>query len=565
MSDVVQDIKDKLDIAEVIRSYIQLLPAGKNFKANCPFHKEKSPSFMVSPDRRTWHCFGGCNEGGDVISFVMKYENVEFYDALKTLAERAGIDGSRLRGSGSEYKKYDALYAVNEAAKNFFVTQLVGLPRDYCVERGLHETTIQEFEIGYAPVGSDALMRELVKKGFSMRDIEEAGLVFKTERGTYWDRFRGRIMFPIYSHVGKVVGFTGRTLPSNLTSSQDVNIAKYVNSPETPIFQKSKILYGFHKAKGAVREANAAVLVEGQMDFLMTYQSGVKNVVASSGTALSAEHLKTLRRLAETVILCFDNDEAGQKAIERSIDLALAQDYAIRVVHLSDKDPADIVRTDPGRMQTLIARAQPVKDFYFGRYLTRATGETGDTRMRGVRALLAKIKTISSPLEQASWIQEVTMKIGVGEHTIREEMERLPKTTSNQVSIPNETNKPKKELSRKELIVRRILELGGAPELAEYAPEYIAVGASAVVALRAALTVSTITPEDQEKELRTLVGELSREFYKERRAVLKNAIVQAQNEGDEKALHAALNEFDSITHKLHTRKDEKAASQSAQA
>jgi len=546
MGTVVEDVKDKLDITELIRSYITVLPAGRNFKACCPFHKEKTPSLMISPERRSWHCFGGCNEGGDIISFVMKYENIEFYDALKLLAERAGIDPSRLRSGGSEYKKYGALYATQEAAVAFFRAHMTDDITAYALGRGLTRETIAEFEIGYAPNTSDGLLRYLVKKGFSMQDIESSGLVFRTERGTYWDRFRGRLMFPLYNHVGKVVGFTGRIIPQADTPA---DIAKYVNSPETPIFQKSKILYGFHKSKGFIREADGAVLVEGQMDFLMSYQSGVKNVIATSGTAFTSEHCTALRRIANTLFLCFDNDEAGQRAIERGIDLALAHDFSVEVIAMPDKDPADIAKADPALLVQLVAHPQSARQFYFNRYVVQ--GEvSADEHKRGVRALLLKIKALQSPFEQSAWIKELSMATGVTEHVLHAEMERLEAPTTLQKPLAI-TAPPPPRASRKTLIIERIAKLGGIAHVMSVIPDY-AVTTSPTAALQAEFETHELTVEDRAREVDSLVEELRKELHRERLGHIKARILAAQATRDDEALKVALVEFDNITRELHT-------------
>ncbi len=556
MSDITQDIKDKLDIAEVIRSYITVLPAGRNFKANCPFHKEKTPSFMISPERRSWYCFGGCNEGGDVISFVMKYENIEFYDALRMLAERAGIDSARLRAHASEYKKYDALYQINNAAKDFFKSNLAGEPRAYCAERGLTPETIADFDVGYAPQGSDVLLRELTKQGFAVQDIEHAGLVFKTERGTYWDRFRHRLMFPLYDHGGRVVGFTGRVLPNDPNAAA---MGKYVNSPETAIFNKSKILYGFHKAKRHIRDANAALMVEGQMDCLMAHQAGVRNTVACSGTALTADHLITIRRLADTLLLCFDSDEAGQRAIDRGIDMALAQDFSVGIVHMHEKDPADIVRQNPALLTALIATARPARAFYFARYIEPilALGEKADVFKKGVRAMLMKIKTLKSPLEQSAWLQELAGKIGMGEHTLQREMDQLSVVSTPTAfrSVPAQQAVMPQHVGRKELIIQRIVQLGGAPELKEFAPEYQPLEQTDMALLQTAFHSDGIESADRALELEQLIQQLKIEWRKERLAAVKGVIVNAQAQGDEARLSAALKEFDNLGRELHTRKN----------
>ena len=329
MNTPIQGIKDRLDIVDFIRSYVTLLPAGKNFKAPCPFHKEKTPSFIVSPERQTWHCFGACSEGGDVFKFLMKYENLEFYEALKVLAEKAGVELKQI--SPAEQRQFGILYDINNAAKDFFRKELWKSREslDYFKKRGLQKETVEEFELGLAPDKFDALTVYLTKADYNVVDIERAGLNFKNDRGSYIDRFRGRLMFPIHNHFGKVVGFSGRIFPQLETEKMDVG--KYVNSPETTIFNKSRILYGFHKTKNHIKEQQSAVLVEGQMDFLMLYQDGIKNAVATSGTALTIDHLRVLRRFADQLVLSFDSDEAGIKAAERSIDLAHSFDFNTKI------------------------------------------------------------------------------------------------------------------------------------------------------------------------------------------------------------------------------------------
>jgi DNA primase len=417
-------IKEKIDIAELVKQYVDLKPAGKNLKGLCPFHKEKSGSFMVNRDRQIWHCFG-CGKGGDIFGFLMQYENIEFIEALKVLADKAGITLQRM-GSGDQ-KKYDVLYEINRIAKDYFrssIQEPIGAPAlAYLRDRGLTEATIAEFEIGLALPGSDSLMRHLTKMGYSVTDIERAGLAFKTDRGTYWDRFRARIMFPLHNHFGKVIGFTGRVMPGN----ESADIGKYVNSPETAIFNKSKLLFGFFKTKSAVREQSTAILVEGQMDFLMAYQDGTKNIVATSGTALTVEHLKLIRRLAENLVLSFDNDSAGRAAAERTIDLAAAQDFNVRVIVFDDpelKDPADIARAKPGHFAKLVASAVPAMEYYFN-YYGVATAPDIATKKKGVRQVLTKIKAIASLIEQQHWLSLLSVKSGIPESVLTSEMNLL--------------------------------------------------------------------------------------------------------------------------------------------
>ena len=306
----IQDIKERLDIAEFIRQYVESSRPEKISKRSARFTR-KTPSFMISPERQSWHCFGSCSEGGDVFKFLMKYENLEFHEALKVLAEKAGVE---LKKTGyGDQREYDVLYEINTAAKDFFINQLKqskeGL--DYLKERGLKEETIERFGLGFAGAAPDNLTVYLIKAGYDIKDVVRAGLAVRSERGLNFDRFRGRLMFPLFNHYGKTVGFTGRILERLLPSGME--LAKYVNSPETPIFNKSRVLYGFHETKGDIRKKNEAVLIEGQMDFLMGWQEGARNLAAVSGTALSADHLKTLRRAADVLTFCFDNDEAGRK------------------------------------------------------------------------------------------------------------------------------------------------------------------------------------------------------------------------------------------------------------
>src|SRR3989344_2432393 len=427
----IEQIKEKLDIAEFVRSYISLHPAGKNFKALCPFHKEKTPSFIVSPERQTWHCFGACSEGGDIFKFLMKYENLEFHEALKILAEKAGVELKRV--SPADQKQFGVLYEINEAAKEFFEQNLKSSTeaKKYLTDRGLKTETIEEFELGLAPDKWDSLAIYLIKKGYSTADIERAGLIFKNERGNLIDRFRNRIMFPIYNNFGKTIGFSGRILPQFETPET----GKYVNSPETLIFNKSKILYGFHKTKNHIREKKITVAVEGQMDFLMAYQDGVKNAVAISGTALTADHLKVLKRLADEIIFCFDNDEAGLKAAERGIDLANQQDFGVKLLIIENyKDPEEIIQKSPGLLLKLLTEAKSAMEFYFDRYFKISNLKSQISKFdlgefkKNIRIVLLKIKNLASAIEQAHWLKELSSRIGVKEDVLLEELSQLKKS-----------------------------------------------------------------------------------------------------------------------------------------
>lgn len=503
---------------------------------------------MISPERQSWYCFGACSEGGDLIKFLMKYENLEFYEALKILAERTGVE---LQRSGSDWRQYEILYVINESAKNFFKNNLSEAGRSYYHSRGLKDETIEEFDLGMAPAGSDQLRNHLIKAGFNISDIERAGLAFRTERGTYWDRFRNRLMFPIYNNVGRVIGFTGRIYsdPNTPMHPNDPNVSKYVNSPETPIFNKSKNLYGFHKTKSAIRDQGAVMLVEGQMDFLMAYQAGIKNVVAVSGTALTSDHLRTLRRLTDSLILSFDQDEAGQKAAERGIDLALANDFSLSVTALPGKDPADLAKEDPEQLQKIISASRPIKDFYFDRYLKPAS-EPRQFKLN-IRLLLTKIRNLFSDVEKALWLRDLSSRTGVGEAALMAEMEKLAKPAGIDANIrinANDTNikNADAEINRKGLIIQRILQLGGS------LPEgFVVTAVNDALALKAAWENSKLSQEEQGAELKQLFRQLKIESCKEQIAGLKTVIAQAERENNETQLLVNLSQIDKLGHKLH--------------
>lgn len=554
-------IKEKLDIVEFLKGYFPLTPTGKNFKALCPFHKEKTPSFIVSPERQSWHCFG-CNLGGDIFAFLMRYENLEFGEALRILAEKAGIELKRI--SPAEYKYVGLLYDLNEAAKKFFQKRLEESPigKKYLAERGLKKETIEEFELGFAPTEPDALIIYFLNAGFGPEDILRAGLSFKTERGMQLDRFRGRIMFPLHNHVGKVVGFTGRVLPQFETPET----GKYINSPETPIFQKSKLLYGFWKSKNFIREARSAFLVEGQMDFLMSWQAGVKNVIASSGIALSPDHLRALRRLTDELILSFDNDPAGLEAGERAIDLAEANDFNVRVAVFADyKDPAEAVRANPGSLVKVIQNARQAPEFYFDKYLAK-TGTDLRSReyLKNLRKVLGKIKNISSPVERSFWFKELSRRIAVEEKTLLEEAEKLEEKKSWVGQIAPEGGEgPEQKFSRRELLGQRLLSAAVARNNFSFlngVAEYLTVSYRGIYEILKKGERKAADPlKDELINLIVLRGEsltdaeieelkiyLRKEYYKDRRRELTALVREAEAAGDETKLRLALEEINNL-------------------
>src|SRR3990172_13300906 len=418
----VEQIKDRLSIIDVISSYLKLEKAGQNFKARCPFHNEKTPSFFVSPSRNSYHCFG-CNRGGDIFTFTEEIEGVSFSDALKTLAERAGVT---LTATGNkEREENKKSYDLLEAATKFFETNLLRSEtvKNYIKARGLKEETVRNFRLGFAPDGWSNLLDYLKAKGFPEKLIEENGLIIKGQKGFY-DRFRGRIMFPLSDSQGRVVGFSGRifevleaSLPNSSGSEASLKHqeAKYVNSPETPLYNKSKILYGYDKAKREMLKENFCVIVEGQMDLLMAHQAGTVNTVAVSGTALTEKHIRLIKRFTDKILMSFDADDAGLKAGERGVGLALASDMDVRMVGMPQGlDPADVILKDPVIWQKALKEAKHIVDFLLDYFEEKKTDDRTFSLEVG-KHVLPYVADITNKIDQAHFIKKIASRLTIPE------------------------------------------------------------------------------------------------------------------------------------------------------
>jgi DNA primase catalytic core len=515
-----------------------------------------------------------CGLGGDIFSFLMRYENVEFGEALRILAEKAGVELRRL--SPAEYKFTGLLYELNEAAKNFFREQLAVSKeaQEYLKSRGLSRETIETFELGWAPNNPEALTLHLLNQNYRPEDLLQAGLIIKTERGLQLDRFRGRIMFPIHNHFGKVVGFTGRILPAY----DDGKTGKYVNSPETAIFSKSKLLYGFWQSKNAIREAGEAFLVEGQMDMLMSSQAGVKNVVATSGTALTLDHLRVLKRISERLVISFDNDPAGLEAGERAVDMAEANGFQVKVLILTGfKDPAEAAEKDPAALKEAVKNAVPAPEFYFAKYLPAFSDVSvpesqADFRnpefLKNLRAVLFKLNTIPSPVERSFWLRELSRRVGVAEKILAEEAARMVALAGVRESgsaplVEEAPPAPKRAFSRRELLSQRLISamlFSNNFDLLGEHEEYLAPGYREVLEAVKQGRRRLANPAEDEilnliflrseeptpAEIEELKKHLFQEYIKERREELVEAMKKAELAGDEEAFRAASEEF----HKL---------------
>jgi DNA primase len=434
MEDNVSKIKDRLDVVEVLSGYMQLKKAGINYRGRCPFHNEKTPSFFVSPERQIWHCFG-CGKGGDMFEFVKEIEGVEFPEALRVLAAKAGVELEQFRRApGQPVDAKQKLLEITELATKFFEKQFLSpIGREalmYLKDRGLTDETIQDFRLGFAPDEWESLSGFLFSRGYSEKEIVDAGLAVQRppERGGVYDRFRSRIMFPITDVNGQVVGFTGRTFESSRVNGGQVGLAKsgesmakYVNTPQTLIYDKSRVLYGLSKAKLDIKQTDRCILVEGNMDALMSYQAGVRNVVASSGTALTPTHLRLLQRYTKNLGFCFDTDQAGAMATRRGIGLALAQQFNIDILEINDpecKDPADYVKKYGSKWSDVVASAKPVIDYYFDRARSSYNPTLASRKSQIIAAVAPFIKRLSAHVERAHWIAQLASLLRVPETAI---------------------------------------------------------------------------------------------------------------------------------------------------
>ncbi len=421
MADTVQQIKDRLSIVDVVTQYVKLDRAGASLRARCPFHAERTPSFHVSPDRGTYHCFG-CGVGGDIFSFVEAIEGVDFKGALKILAEKAGVPLVYERPEKRDAR--ERLFELLEVATIFYTSHLNDAAKKYLKERGIKEATMQEFRIGFAGESWSELSDFLKTKKFTEREILEAGLAKKSERGTLTDKFRNRIMFPIADSAGRIVGFSGRIFGENASPEAP----KYLNSPETPLFHKSRILYGFDRAKGAIRKLNCAVLVEGQMDLLASHQAGWVNTVAVSGTAFTPEHAALIRRMTENLVLALDADEAGIKAAGRAARAALQGGLNVKVAQLpKGLDPADLIQKEGAEAwKKAIRDSKDIITFLLD-VLEEHTPQKDRFRRVVEAVVLPFLTDVQSPIAREQYLQQIAKRLGVSEQAVGEALQKVPR------------------------------------------------------------------------------------------------------------------------------------------
>ena len=558
MSSPVEQIKQRLNIVDVVGSYIKLQKAGGNYKAVCPFHSEKGPSFYVSPPREIWHCFG-CNRGGDMFEFVKQIEGVEFVDALRILADRAGVMLTRVDPRMANEKS--GLLDLLKDAEIFYQKQLAQNKEVlvYLRKRGLVNDILKNFNVGFAPVEEEGwrnLFNFLKNKGYSPSDMEKTGLVIKKGENEYYDRFRGRIMFPLKDASGRVIGFSGRVF-----GPEREGVGKYINTPQTILYDKSKVLYGFDRAKMDIRKENSCILVEGQMDVLMAHHAGTINTVAVSGTALTSQHLEKIKRLSDKLIMAFDGDEAGLQAAKRSIDLALQEGLEVLAVSLpGGKDPADIVLENKDAWLKAVGEARHFIDFYLGVLADRYKDDIRRFKLEAEKKVLPYILSVQSEIEKTHWITEVAKKIGVNERVVFEEFKKLENKKQKTLnSSPDAEVSIESAKKRKVLLGERIAGIHFWKKKEHPLPDLVKRDFRDILgkdkreycerlAFEAEIFYGNL--EDIELEYESLIKEFKKEDVKERLENLADEVGLLEARGEDELLKEKLSEFGKLSREL---------------
>jgi DNA primase len=418
---VIDEVKQRVDIVDVVSQYAKLTKAGRTFRALCPFHSEKNPSFFVYPEQQSWHCFGACNTGGDVFSFIMKKQGIDFGEALRLLAQRAGVNIPSRFEPGGESEEKKGLYQINEAAAQYFHNQLNSTAgektRSYLLGRGLSAKTITDFQLGHSLDSWDALKQHLINRGYTEGELLTAGLIVEAEAGKTHDRFRNKLIFPIFDTRGRITGFGARVL--------DDSLPKYVNSPQTPVFDKSSTLYGINLAKDTIRQQNLAIIVEGYMDVITAHQNGFNNVVASMGTAVTEKQVSILKRLTKNMALALDADAAGDEATLRAVGYENTLDAEVKVIiSPRGKDPDDVIKEDAKAWQELVKEALPIVDYIFNMVTSELDLTKAKDKSLAVDKLLPIVAEIKDPIRQAHYLQKLAQLLKVSERSIEAALAR---------------------------------------------------------------------------------------------------------------------------------------------
>lgn len=421
-------IKQKIDVVAFIKEYMPLLPAGSNFKGRCPFHQEKTPSFMVSPERQSWHCFG-CGEGGDVIKFLEKQENLSFIEALRKLADRAGVklSGFDKGASGVMAKLFDAMLVASQYWQENLRSNEGRVAMEYLKQRGLSDDTIKEFGLGWAPASWEGLTKKLLMKDYTLRELQQIGLSSVSSDGRGIDRFRERIMFPIADIHGSVVGFGGRIL------QEKENSPKYLNSPQTPLYNKSEVLYRLNASRGEIKRLDYIILVEGYMDTIGVWQAGTKNVAAVCGTALTPQQVQLIKRYTNNVMVAFDADAAGQRANLRGIELLWQAGMNVKVIVIPQgKDPDELARKNPTAWREAIKDAKPYMDYSADLIFSQFDVTKLEQKKKAAQKLVDLLSYLNDPVERDHYLRLYAARLGTTETALNELVGRQVSKTDQQ-------------------------------------------------------------------------------------------------------------------------------------
>jgi len=577
---ILEDILNRVDIVEVISGYLTLKKSGRNFKANCPFHHEKTASFMVSADRQIYHCFG-CGESGNAFKFLMRHERMDFPEAVEILAKKAGVILPQRENPESVKAESlsNKLYKINELALGFFENNLTApsgaLSRNYLLKRGIRQETIKEFHLGLASSGWDNLINFLRGKGVPLSLVENAGLVLIKDGGGYYDRFRSRIIFPIFDARSRVIGFGARVL--------DDSLPKYVNSPETPVYTKGKNLFGLNLSKDFIRDSDCAVIVEGYLDFIIPYQEGIKNIVASQGTALTVEQIKLLKRYTNNVVMIFDGDQAGEMATLRSLDILIDEGINVRVAPLPQGlDPDVLVRKlGPGGLKTKIDQSLSFFDYKLGLLKSRHDINDAHGKSKIAAEMLSTINKFDNAILKCEYTKKLAEAIKIPERHIVEELNKI-KPLQNSEAVNPVFKKKKVEINPAEkLLVKFMLEEKDLIEkimqelsLSDFQDERTAKVVSAIQEM--AVQGKNIQPnflmnyfsedeatqfvcetifmpdldgQDREKAVNDCINRIKVDRLKSKREHLHKEINDAQVLGDEQKLNSLIMEFHNLIKK----------------
>lgn len=551
MDNQVEEIKQKLNIVDVINRYLPLKKRGHNHIACCPFHGEKTPSFTVSEELQIYKCFG-CGASGDIFSFLQEFEKISFREALEELAPQAGVVLIKNTSLTQEDSLKKTLFSINEQVAKFYNYILLVHPLgkqalDYVLKRGIKMDTIKEFKIGFSPANPALLINFLTKKGFKMSDLIATGTFGKSQYNSkFYDRFQERLVFPLSNFRGQVLGFSGRILPFN----KNQNLAKYINSPETEIYHKSQNLFGLHLSKDAVRAQNSVIVTEGEFDMISPYQAGIKNIIAIKGTAFTEDQLHLLRRFTDTLILALDSDFAGSNAARKSIELADSLDFDIKVLVLGDKykDPDEAVKSDLDFFKTQLDKAIPIWDFIIQSQIKINDSNTIHGKKEILSTVLPFLVKIKNSVIKSDYFKKLADEIGSSEESIFEESKKYlgVKTTSTVIPTPSsstpEISNPSQAVKFEELLIKLIFSAKNPAKLSQKLKKYLeAINDSRFKPIaQQLLKIDKFNPGDFQK----LLPAESREIFQS--IFLDTTVNQLESKSRLSEIKKTINQIDSI-------------------